>query len=84
MPLICCRDPEWADVKIAQAKYLLSRLAEFKMLVSGKFDCSPSIIVAGDFNSIPGDQVSQVIYTVFFKNFHDTLCYLEEVSLIIG
>ncbi|PIN13607.1 Glucose-repressible alcohol dehydrogenase transcriptional effector CCR4 [Handroanthus impetiginosus] len=50
-------DPEWADVKIAQAKYLLSRLAGFKKLISNKFDCSPSIIVAGDFNSVPGDLV---------------------------
>ncbi|KAI3468486.1 hypothetical protein Pfo_025149 [Paulownia fortunei] len=54
-------DPEWADVKIAQAKYLLSRLAGFKMLVSKKFDCSPSVIVAGDFNSVPGDQVYQYL-----------------------
>ncbi|XP_042034014.1 carbon catabolite repressor protein 4 homolog 4-like isoform X1 [Salvia splendens] len=54
-------DPEWADVKIAQVKYLLSRLAEFKMLVAKKFDCSPSVIVAGDFNSTPGDQVYQYL-----------------------
>ncbi|KAG6389626.1 hypothetical protein SASPL_151098 [Salvia splendens] len=54
-------DPEWADVKIAQVKYLLSRLAEFKMLVAKKFDCSPSLIVAGDFNSTPGDQVYQYL-----------------------
>ncbi|KAL6549746.1 Carbon catabolite repressor protein 4 4 [Orobanche minor] len=54
-------DPEWADVKIAQAKYLLSRLAVFKNLVSEKFDCLPSIIVAGDFNSVPGDQVYQYL-----------------------
>ncbi|XP_011082141.1 carbon catabolite repressor protein 4 homolog 4-like isoform X1 [Sesamum indicum] len=54
-------DPEWADVKIAQAKYLLSRLAAFKDLVSDKFDCSPPIILAGDFNSVPGDQVYQYL-----------------------
>ncbi|KAK6158598.1 hypothetical protein DH2020_005912 [Rehmannia glutinosa] len=54
-------DPEWADVKIAQAKYLLSRLAGFKKLVSNKFDCSPSIMVAGDFNSVPGDLVYQYL-----------------------
>ncbi|KAL0393810.1 UNVERIFIED_CONTAM: Carbon catabolite repressor protein 44 [Sesamum latifolium] len=54
-------DPEWADVKIAQAKYLLSRLAGFKDLVSDKFDCSPPIILAGDFNSVPGDQVHQYL-----------------------
>ncbi|XP_073301727.1 carbon catabolite repressor protein 4 homolog 4 isoform X1 [Primulina huaijiensis] len=56
-------DPEWADVKIAQAKYLLSRLAKFKKLVSNKFHCTPPIIVAGDFNSIPGDQVYQYLIT---------------------
>ncbi|KAL0383838.1 UNVERIFIED_CONTAM: Carbon catabolite repressor protein 44 [Sesamum radiatum] len=50
-------DPEWADVKFVQAKYLLSRLTGFKDLVSDKFDCSPPIILAGDFNSVPGDQV---------------------------
>ncbi|KAL0330974.1 UNVERIFIED_CONTAM: Carbon catabolite repressor protein 44 [Sesamum angustifolium] len=54
-------DPEWADVKIAQAKYLLSRLAGFKDLVSDKFDCSPPIILSGDFNSVPGDQVHQYL-----------------------
>ncbi|GFP81561.1 carbon catabolite repressor protein 4 homolog 4 [Phtheirospermum japonicum] len=54
-------DPEWADVKISQAKYLLSRLSGFKKLVSNKFDCSPSIIVTGDFNSVPGDQVYQYL-----------------------
>lgn len=51
------RDPKWADVKLAQAKYLLSRLAQFRDLVSEKFDCIPSVIVAGDFNSTPGDKV---------------------------
>lgn len=50
-------DPEWVDVKLAQAGYLLSRLFQFKTRVSEQFGCSPSIIVAGDFNSIPGDQV---------------------------
>nr|XP_004300396.2 PREDICTED: carbon catabolite repressor protein 4 homolog 4 isoform X1 [Fragaria vesca subsp. vesca] len=52
-------DPDWADVKLAQAKYLLSRLARFKKLVSDKFDCAPSLILAGDFNSTPGDKVYQ-------------------------
>ncbi|XP_060207902.1 carbon catabolite repressor protein 4 homolog 4-like isoform X1 [Lycium barbarum] len=54
-------DPELADVKLAQARYLLSRLAQFKLLVSEKFDCSPSVVVAGDFNSLPGDQVYQYL-----------------------
>ncbi|KAK4364820.1 hypothetical protein RND71_016178 [Anisodus tanguticus] len=54
-------DPELADVKLAQAKYLLSRLAQFKLLVSDKFDCSSPVVVAGDFNSLPGDQVYQYL-----------------------
>ncbi|XP_062146248.1 carbon catabolite repressor protein 4 homolog 4-like [Alnus glutinosa] len=51
------QDPEWADVKLAQAKYLLSRLAQFKTLVSNRLECTPLVIVAGDFNSTPGDKV---------------------------
>ncbi|TXG61023.1 hypothetical protein EZV62_012386 [Acer yangbiense] len=54
-------DPELADVKLAQAKYLLSRLAQFKTLVSHKFECLPSVIVAGDSNSIPNDKVYQYL-----------------------
>ncbi|XP_043695021.1 carbon catabolite repressor protein 4 homolog 4 isoform X2 [Telopea speciosissima] len=54
-------DPEWIDVKIAQAKYLLFRLAQFKKIVSNKFDCTPSVILAGDFNSTPGDMVYQLL-----------------------
>ncbi|KAF8402344.1 hypothetical protein HHK36_013298 [Tetracentron sinense] len=54
-------DPELADVKLAQAKYLLLRLAQFKATVTDKFDCTPSVIVAGDFNSIPGDEVYQYL-----------------------
>lgn len=50
-------DPEWADVKIAQVKYLLSRLSQFKTLVSDRYECKPEVIVAGDFNSQPGDPV---------------------------
>ncbi|TKY70167.1 Carbon catabolite repressor protein 4-like 4 [Spatholobus suberectus] len=54
-------DPEWADVKLAQAKYLLSRLAKFKTLVSDRYECIPEVIVAGDFNSTPGDMVYQYL-----------------------
>ncbi|KAH7834383.1 hypothetical protein Vadar_015458 [Vaccinium darrowii] len=54
-------DPNWADVKLAQAKYLLARLAQFKILVSDKFECCPSVIVGGDFNSTPGDKVYQYL-----------------------
>lgn len=56
----CSRDPEWADVKLAQANYLLSRLAQFKTLVSERYECMPEVIVAGDFNSTPGDKVSSI------------------------
>ncbi|KAK4557318.1 hypothetical protein RGQ29_007186 [Quercus rubra] len=54
-------DPEWADVKLAQAKYLLSRLALFRTLVSNRLECTPSVVVAGDFNSTPGDKVYQYL-----------------------
>lgn len=54
-------DPEWADVKLAQAKYLLSRVAKFKKMVSENFECTPSVIVTGDFNSVPGDKVYQYL-----------------------
>ncbi|XP_020247689.1 carbon catabolite repressor protein 4 homolog 4-like isoform X2 [Asparagus officinalis] len=50
-------DPEWIDVKLAQVKYLLLRLTQFKELVSNKYCCTPSVIVTGDFNSTPGDEV---------------------------
>lgn len=50
-------DPEWIDVKLAQAKYLLSRVSQFEKLISNKYNCKPSVIIAGDFNSTPGDKV---------------------------
>ncbi|PWA90385.1 DNAse I-like superfamily protein [Artemisia annua] len=60
---LCLKDsiwgPEWADVKLAQAKYLLSRVAQFKKMVSEKFECTPSLLIAGDFNSVPRDKVVQ-------------------------
>ncbi|KAK8657909.1 hypothetical protein V6N13_036128 [Hibiscus sabdariffa] len=54
-------DPEWADVKLAQAKYLLARLSQFKTLVTDRFECTPSVILCGDFNSTPGDKVYQYL-----------------------
>ncbi|KAL4601917.1 hypothetical protein ACB092_10G016600 [Castanea dentata] len=54
-------DPKWADVKLDQAKYLLSRLALFRTLVSNRLECMPSVVVAGDFNSTPGDKVYQYL-----------------------
>ncbi|XP_078446259.1 carbon catabolite repressor protein 4 homolog 4-like isoform X2 [Wolffia australiana] len=54
-------DPEWADVKLAQTKYLLSRLSKFRSQIIGKFNSVPSVIVAGDFNSTPGDDVYRCV-----------------------
>ncbi|KAJ0112198.1 hypothetical protein Patl1_02586 [Pistacia atlantica] len=54
-------DPELTDVKLAQAKYLLSRLDQFKTLVSDRYECAPSVFLAGDFNSVPNDKVYQYL-----------------------
>lgn len=54
-------DPEWVDVKLAQAKYLIQRLSRFTRIVSDKYNCIPSVVVAGDFNSTPGDEVYQYL-----------------------
>jgi CCR4-NOT transcription complex subunit 6 len=60
-----CRDPEWIDVKLAQAKYLLSRVSQFQQLISNKYNCKPSVIIAGDFNSTPGDKVCHIYFIAF-------------------
>ncbi|KAI3873506.1 hypothetical protein MKX03_007450 [Papaver bracteatum] len=54
-------DPEWTDVKLAQVKYLLSRLARFKEVASKKFGCTSSVVLCGDFNSTPGDKVYEYL-----------------------
>ncbi|KAG5069539.1 hypothetical protein JHK85_001916 [Glycine max] len=59
--LLAMKDPDWADVKLAQAKYLLSRIAKFKTLISDRYECIPEVILAGDFNSTPGDMVYQYL-----------------------
>ncbi|KAH1266683.1 Carbon catabolite repressor protein 4 4 [Glycine soja] len=46
---------------LAQAKYLLSRIAKFKTLISDRYECIPEVILAGDFNSTPGDMVYQYL-----------------------
>lgn len=66
--VISVRDPELADVKLAQAKYLLSRLAQFKTLVSDRHECAPSVFLAGDFNSVPNDKVS-IIFHFLYNSF---------------
>lgn len=68
---LCCRDPKWADVKLAQVKYLLSRLSKFKTLVSEKFDSKSSVLLSGDFNSVPGDKVlAQTLNFMFLPTFY--------------
>jgi CCR4-NOT transcription complex subunit 6 len=61
-----CRDPEWIDVKLAQAKYLLWRVSQFQQLISNKYNCKPSVIIVGDFNSTPGDKVCLAFILLFF------------------
>ncbi|KAI4327922.1 hypothetical protein L6164_020331 [Bauhinia variegata] len=73
-------DPEWVDVKLAQVKYLLSRLAQFKRLVSEKFECTPEVIVAGDFNSTPGDMVYQYLISGNSSSTRTPKC-LEELPV---
>eukprot|EP00249_Psilotum_nudum_P005767 c19190_g1_i1 orf=281-1489(-) len=50
-------DPDLADVKLAQAKYLVSCVCDFKETVAREFCCTPPLIICGDFNSTPGDKV---------------------------
>ncbi|XVE57248.1 hypothetical protein DITRI_Ditri04bG0076400 [Diplodiscus trichospermus] len=73
-------DPEWADVKLAQAKYLLSCLAQFKTMVADKFECTPPLILSGDFNSTPGDKVYQYLISGNSSSESSIRC-LEELPL---
>ena len=81
--MLCCRDPEWADVKLAQAKYLLSRLALFRTRVSNRLECTPSVVVAGDFNSTPGDKVCQILDFFSFLIILLMVGFLHFSSLIL-
>ncbi|KAK6934835.1 Endonuclease/exonuclease/phosphatase [Dillenia turbinata] len=76
-------DPEWADVKLAQAKYLLSRLAQFRTLVAERFECSPSVLLAGDFNSTPGDKVYQYLFSGH-SSFKEQLECSEELPISLS
>lgn len=60
-------------MKLAQVKYLQYRLAQFKATVSNKFNCMPSVIVAGDFNSTPGDEVCFIMAHLFKNKKHISL-----------
>ncbi|KAG0600259.1 hypothetical protein M758_11G019300 [Ceratodon purpureus] len=58
-------DPEWADVKLAQARYLLLQTVRFQNNLSAKLDSNPLVFVCGDYNSTPGDQVYRYITSGF-------------------
>lgn len=51
------RDPHFTDVKVAQAKYLVSRLSQFQKKLFKKLNYIPAVIVCGDFNSMPENGV---------------------------
>lgn len=51
------RDPNWADVKLAQARYFLHSLHAFQEKMKKHGEARIPIIVCGDFNSMPGDTV---------------------------
>ena len=46
-------------VKLAHAQCPLSGLALLKTAVSDKFECMPSVLMAGSFSLTPGDVVHQ-------------------------
>ncbi|KAL2633242.1 hypothetical protein R1flu_004721 [Riccia fluitans] len=50
-------DPVLMDVKLAQAQHLASCVCKFKEKVGREYGVDPLVIVAGDFNSLPGDPV---------------------------
>ncbi|KAJ4894922.1 DNAse I-like superfamily protein [Raphanus sativus] len=47
----------WGDVRLAQTDTLMLFLAFFWRRVSGIYECNPSVILAGDFNSNPSSEV---------------------------
>ncbi|KAL9858292.1 putative poly(A)-specific ribonuclease [Arabidopsis thaliana] len=52
-PLIMSKRDRWDDLKLAKVKTLMTELASFKEIISALTNCSPSVILAGDFNSKP-------------------------------
>ncbi|XP_020589740.1 carbon catabolite repressor protein 4 homolog 4 isoform X2 [Phalaenopsis equestris] len=74
-------DPALIDVKLAQVKYLLSRISRFKKAISNKFSCTPSVIVAGDFNSTPGDEVYEYITSTVPANVDHSAHHIRLCSL---
>ncbi|KAK8481004.1 hypothetical protein V6N12_067059, partial [Hibiscus sabdariffa] len=73
-------DPKLADVKLAQANYLLARLAQFKTLVADRFDCTPTVVLCGDFNSTPADKVYQYLISGNTSSTSSDRC-LDELPL---
>ncbi|KAK4855940.1 hypothetical protein QYF36_012527 [Acer negundo] len=73
-------DPWLSHVQFAQAKYLTQRLAEFKTLVSKKFGCvEPSMIVAGDFNSVP----NSMVYQYLISSHPDSKLWIENNEVVV-
>ncbi|EMS64502.1 hypothetical protein TRIUR3_18641 [Triticum urartu] len=72
-------DPEWIDVKLAQAKYLLSKVSEFEKIIANKFTCKPSVIIAGDFNSTPGDKVYNYLVSAGSESTDEALIKLRSL-----
>ncbi|KAM3410231.1 hypothetical protein ACQJBY_002444 [Aegilops geniculata] len=72
-------DPEWIDVKLAQAKYLLSKVSEFEKIIANKFTCKPSVIIAGDFNSTPGDKVYNYLVSASSESTDEALVKLRSL-----
>lgn len=50
-------DPDWVDVKLAQAKHLVGCVSKFQALLETRLCSKIPVIICGDFNSMPGDQV---------------------------
>ncbi|KAL3694475.1 hypothetical protein R1sor_008126 [Riccia sorocarpa] len=50
-------DPVLMDVKLAQAQHLASSLSKFNEKAAREYGVDPLVLVAGDFNSLPGDPV---------------------------
>ncbi|VAH06987.1 unnamed protein product [Triticum turgidum subsp. durum] len=73
------QDPEWIDVKLAQAKYLLSKVSEFEKIIANKFTCKPSVIIAGDFNSTPGDKVYNYLVSAGSESTDEALIKLRSL-----
>lgn len=70
-------------MKLAQAKYLLSRLSKFRTLVADKFGSKPLVLLSGDFNSVPGDKVfarSSCLFHFHFLLIKNQLCMRSSVQ----